>query len=435
MMSHASPLESGIRTVVLDDDPTGTQSATGVHVLFSWDETSLRHAFTENPSVYVLTNTRSVDRSTAVALVSEIRDNARAAAASLGAGVRFVLRGDSTLRGHVFAESEQFMTSDSVMVFVPAFPEGGRQTLDNVHYVMIDGVATPVHRTEFAADPVFPFTSTTLADYVREKSSLTPVGASLSEVRSDALATMLEEAAAGSVVLPDVEDNDDIRRIGTAIREAAARGRDIVVRCGAPLAAELAGVVSTETFTPAGAPPESVLLVCGSHTFAAGEQLRALEGRWGPSLTLSTPDAMADPAAAGRQLAARAKRRLADQPIVVIASERDRLPEHGTLHHGQRVMEALITCVETLVEHVDLVVSKGGITSAEVAQSGIGADSALVRGQIRPGISVWQLTDRNDRPLELVVVPGNVGSKDTLVDIIDAYEVGSADSSRSTVPA
>ena len=425
MMSNVSRTQSGIRTVVLDDDPTGTQSATGVRVLFSWDEACLRDAFSESSSVYVLTNTRSIDESDAVALVRRVRDNARAAAASLGVSVRFVLRGDSTLRGHVFAESDQFMGPDAIMVFVPAFPEGGRRTIDNVHYVKIDGVDTPAHKTEFADDPVFPFGSGTLVDYVEEKSSRTPVRASLDSVRSTEFARLLRDAPAGSVVLPDVDNDDDIARIGAAIREVGDTGRDIVVRCGAPLAAELAGVVSTGPFTPEDKAPRSTLLVCGSHTAAAGSQLAAVEQRWGPSLVLSTPDALADPVAAGKALAVQAGQRLADSPIVVIASERHRRPEHGTLEHGRRVMQALITCVADLVEHVDLVVSKGGITSAEVAGAGIGAESAWVQGQIRPGVSVWKLTDRASRPLDYVVVPGNVGSRNTLVDIVDAYGVSS----------
>lgn len=426
MMSKPSRLESGIRTVVLDDDPTGTQSATGVRVLFSWDEALLRRTFTEYSSVYILTNTRSVDETTAVTMVRQIRDNARAAAESLGVSTRFVLRGDSTLRGHVFAESEQFMGPDAVMVFVPAFPEGGRRTIESVHYVKIDGVDTPTHETEFAKDPVFPFRGATLVDYVKEKSPRTPVTAGLDAVRSTGFTTSLRTAPAGSVLLPDVDNDDDIARIGAAIRDVG-QDRDIVVRCGAPLAADLAGVVSTSPFTPDGRHPRSTLLVCGSHTTAAGDQLSAVEKRWGRSLVLNTPDALADPVAAGRALAAQAKQRLADNPIVVIASERDRHPEHNTLEHGQRVMQALTTCVKDIIEHVDLVIAKGGITSAEVARVGIGAESAWVQGQIRPGVSVWRLTDRAVRSLDYVVVPGNVGSRDTLVDIIDTYGVTAAD--------
>src|SRR5690606_1809004 len=132
-------------TVVLDDDPTGTQSATDVPVLFEWDREGLEAALAVSPSVYVLTNTRPLPEPEALAVIPEIRDHAPAGAERLGRAIRFVLRGDSTLRGHVFAESALFMGPDAVLVFVPAFPEVGRRTLANVHYVEIDGVEVPAH--------------------------------------------------------------------------------------------------------------------------------------------------------------------------------------------------------------------------------------------------------------------------------------------------
>jgi uncharacterized protein YgbK (DUF1537 family) len=52
---------------------------------------------------------------------------------------------------------------------VPAFFEGGRFTRDSVHYLMVNGVPTPVHETEFARDSVFGYRHSYLPDYVEEK--------------------------------------------------------------------------------------------------------------------------------------------------------------------------------------------------------------------------------------------------------------------------
>src|SRR5690606_15291678 len=106
-----------------------------------------------------------------------------------------------------------------------------------------------------------------------------------------------------------------------------------------------------------------------------------------------TDAAMADPAAAGRELASRATLRLDEARLVAVASERQRRASHGTLDHGRKVMDALVACVAELATRADLVVSKGGITSAEVARVGIGSPSALVRGQVLAGVSVWQVHD------------------------------------------
>jgi len=122
-----------MKTIVLDDDPTGTQSATGVTVLLDFDAEILAEAFATADAVYLQTNSRALPEDEAVALARRIRQDALAASARLGVDVRFVLRGDSTLRGHVFAETEVFLDDAAVMLFVPAFPDGGRTTRDGVH--------------------------------------------------------------------------------------------------------------------------------------------------------------------------------------------------------------------------------------------------------------------------------------------------------------
>ena len=86
-------------------------------------------------------------------------------------------------------------------------------------------------------------------------------------------------------------------------------------------------------------------------------------------------------------------------------------------------MAALTTAVAALLTEVDVVVAKGGITSAEVARTGIGATSAVVLGQVLPGVSVWRLVARDGREVLYVVVPGNVGGPDTLVCVLDALDV------------
>src|SRR5262245_34919083 len=48
------------KVVVLDDDPTGTQTVHDVPVLTTWDSTTLRAEFTQpGPCFYILTNSRA----------------------------------------------------------------------------------------------------------------------------------------------------------------------------------------------------------------------------------------------------------------------------------------------------------------------------------------------------------------------------------------
>ena len=53
--------ESGRKVVVLDDDPTGTQTVHGVPVLTDWPVEALAAELVSNdPAVYLLTNSRSL---------------------------------------------------------------------------------------------------------------------------------------------------------------------------------------------------------------------------------------------------------------------------------------------------------------------------------------------------------------------------------------
>ncbi len=413
-----------MKTIILDDDPTGTQSATGALVLLQPDEQSLVDALSERDAVYVQTNSRALDETAAVAFVTRVRADAEAAAARLGVDIRFVLRGDSTLRGHVFAETDVFLDADAVMVFVPAFPDGGRTTRGGVHYVRIDGRDLPADETEYADDPVFPFSTSVLADYVAAKSGRAAVSVDLDVVREGGLPEILRAAPAGSVVVPDAVTDADIRSIARAIDQASLSGTRIVVRSASPLAAMLAGVASDGLLArPLLSVPRPTLLVCGSHTHGATAQLDRVTQLWHAPATLDTDAALADPAGEGARVARAEARSVHASGFAFIATERERAEGHGTLDHGERVMTALTTTVRELLPSVDVVVSKGGITSAEVARVGIGATTAEVLGQVLPGVSVWRMRTHDDRELLYVVVPGNVGGPDTLSDVLEALAI------------
>ena len=378
-------------------------------------------------SVYVQTNSRALDESTAVALIRGIRADGEEAARRLGVEVRFVLRGDSTLRGHVFAETEVFLDGDAVMLFVPAFPDGGRTTRDGVHLVRVGGVDVPAHESEYADDPVFGFSTGVLVAYIGEKSGRPALSVPLSTVRGGTLAETITGAPAGTVIAPDAVDADDIAAIARAVDAATAAGTTVVVRCAAPLAAELAGVASRSLLpTPLVPDTEPVLLVCGSHTAGASAQLEPLVASWGDPAVIDTDAALREPEAAGLSAARTARAHLDSRPLAIVTSERSRSASHNTLAHGEKVMAALTTAVRALLPDVRVVVSKGGITSAEVARAGIGASSAVVLGQVLPGVSVWRLTAHDGRELLYVVVPGNVGAPDTLVRVLDALRVRAA---------
>lgn len=77
--------------------------------------------------------------------------------------------------------------------------------------------------------------------------------------------------------------------------------------------------------------------------------------------------------------------------LAIVGTERVRLDAHASQEHGAAVMAALMAVVRSLVSDVEAIIAKGGITSAEVAMTGLGADRAWVRGQLEIGVSLRQV--------------------------------------------
>lgn len=413
--------------VIVDDDPTGTQSVSDVEVILRPDRTAFdAYLASGRRATFVLSNSRALPAEGAAALVGGIARTAEAAAAAAGRPLTLVLRGDSTLRGHVFTEADA-VAPGTPMLFVPAFLDGGRFTRDGVHYLRTATGTVPVADTEFARDPDFGYRARTLPDWVREVSGgrrharAVPL-ARLRADGPDAVAEALAGAGPETVVVPDCVTAADVLAIAAGLLRARARGVPVLVRCAASLAAALAGLSTRRLDRLAAPAPGRVLVACGSYTAASTRQLRALDtldGLWTRRVEVPVtaagpaPGQAADPAA---ELAGAVRAQLVRAGRAVLAT--DRAPRHGTVAAApELLMERLVATVRRLAPDVDLVVAKGGITSARLATDALEAGGARVRGQILPGVPVWELrTPRGERPY--VVVPGNVGGDDALLDIL-----------------
>ncbi|MFC7787738.1 four-carbon acid sugar kinase family protein [Microbacterium sp. MAHUQ-60] len=405
--------------VVLDDDPTGTQSASNVTVLLTWDADIVEEALATADSVYLQTNSRALDERDAIGLVQAIRGVTAEVADRLDIDVRLVLRGDSTLRGHVVAETRAIAEVDAVHLFVPAFPAGGRITRNGVHHLRQDGRLVPVSQTEYAHDPVFGFSSSRLTAFIESYSGARALHVPLDEVRTGRLAGVLREAPAGCFVVPDAENDEDIGIIAEAV-ERVWDSRAVTVRTAAPLAAALAKVVSRQPLdAEVLSSARSVLVVCGSHTDGARAQVAALSTRLGPPTVVRTTAALRDPYAEGARAAAEELSLSRPGAARFVATERDRCDSHDGLQHGAAVMQALTVAARLLAAEAEVVVTKGGITSAEVVRQSLGARAALVCGQVRPGVSVWRVRTDAGQECDCVIVPGNMGDPEILVEAVD----------------
>ena len=84
---RAARRERPEKVVVLDDDPTGTQTVHGIPVLTEWSVEALRAELTNDlPACFLLTNSRSLSLTEAQALNTTIGHNLQEAARDVDPG-------------------------------------------------------------------------------------------------------------------------------------------------------------------------------------------------------------------------------------------------------------------------------------------------------------------------------------------------------------
>lgn len=451
--------------VVLDDDPTGTQTVHDVPVLTEWSVESLRAELSVGqmpaapraaPAFYILTNSRALTPDAAAALNAEIGRNLRAASHALpNCNFAVISRSDSTLRGHFPAEVDAL--TDALLgagqaaeggarrdrppyLLIPAFFAGGRYTVNDVHYVAYGDAWVPAGETEFARDAAFGYRASNLRAWVVEKSGgAIPAervrSITLDDVRiggPDRVADLLAGLPAGSVCVVNAVAERDLEVVALATLMVEAQGRRLIYRSAASFVRARAGIVlqpllNSEALvghtSAADGVPAGGLIVVGSYVPKTSEQLRLLLAQRVQAIEVRVA-ALLDDVQSGEEI-----QRVARQADALIAGGRDVViytsrewvggrDAADSLRIGKRVSEALIGIVRELSCRPRYVLAKGGITSSDIATHGLGVRRAMVLGQVLPGVPVWRLGPESRYPgLLYVVFPGNVGGPTALADV------------------
>ena len=437
--------------VVLDDDPTGTQSVADLPVVTGWSVEDLTWALsTGAPAVYVMTNSRSLDPADAERVNAEVVTNALAAAGRAGARVAFVSRSDSTLRGHSPLEPatiadllERAGTRVDGIILSPAFPDAGRVTVHGTHYA--GGPAAgfvPVGRTEFAGDKTFGYSASFLPAWVEEKTAGAVSAADVAVIDlatlrtdEDAVVAALSAARDRTPIAVDCVEENDLLLLARALQRAEDAGATFVYRVGPPFVRARIGQaprapLSAAEARPADFAPDSDaaggLVVVGSHVGLTGRQVDALRAATAtPEVVLDVP-AVLDPARRDAHVLAVAERAagaLRSGNVVVrrggaFVAGRD---AEESLDFARRVSAAVVEVVQRIVAArcPRFVIAKGGITSSDVAGRGLGINRALVRGPMLPGIvSLWEPQDGPAAGVPYIVFAGNVGDDDSLARVV-----------------
>lgn len=457
--------ESGVTLIVLDDDPTGTQSVADLPVLTRWEQDDLVWALEQGrDAVYVLTNTRSLDAESAAARNREIVTAALAAAERLERRIAFVSRGDSTLRGHYPLETDVIAATleelggpvpDGVLI-VPAFPDAGRVTIGGIHYYRQNGELVPVAETEFAKDATFGFRSSALPEWVEEKTKgrwaaadVTVLSLDIIRRGPEAVAAVLQDVRGGQPIVVDVVIEDDIRIVALGLELAEADGKQFLYRVGPPfvrarIGQEIASPLEPAQLAREGAAAAGGLIVVGSHVDLTTRQLAALREEHPelPTVELSVSaiidadrrDAHIDEAKA------RVVEALASGDVILHTSRE--LVKTDDADASLAISRDVSAAVCEVVSHAlretppSFVIAKGGITSSDVATSGLEIRHAVVRGPMLPGIvSLWQAVGGPADGIPYVVFAGNVGDEDSLARVVEKFHAGAVAAIQAATPA
>lgn len=291
---------------------------------------------------------------------------------------------DSTLRGHVAAETLALLraTKRRRAVVAPAFPAAGRTTIGARQFV--DGV--PVHESVYASDPLNPVRCNDIGALFEQE------GVEIARNESDR----------GSVLILDGETEADL----TAAASRYMGRSDLVLAGSTGLMRALARVGERGSRRGSTLPPSRrVLIVVGSMNVRSREQLNTL-------LALATP-------------------------VFTLAADTELLPlteAIGTRFHStdvvaittscapadpRRVAQRLSQVVARVIEKalLDALIVTGGETLAGVLES-LATESLDVCREIEPGIPLCILNQ--PRAIPLVTKAGGFGSADIFLKALHA---------------
>ncbi|MEY3223194.1 MAG: hypothetical protein RLZZ203_2050 [Cyanobacteriota bacterium] len=428
------------KIIVLDDDPTGSQTVHSCLLLMRWDVETLRLGLKDDaPIFFILTNTRSLTPEAAASVTREVCHNLKIAlAAEQITDFLVVSRSDSTLRGHYPIETDviaEELGPFDAHFLVPAFFEGGRITRDSIHYLIIDGVPTPVHETEFARDSVFSYNYSYLPKYVEEKTKGrikedTVTRFLLDDIRQGSLKRLLElqDNQCGVV---DGEHQDDLNTFAVDVLTAANQGKRFLFRSAASILTALAALpsqpIAAENMAAYVRDGKPGAVIVGSHVKKTTQQLKSLlqvAGTVGIEVNVGRllDDGVHQSVTLLTEILEKVQEvhNAGKTPVVYTSRQELTFQDIKTrLDFGNTVSGLLMDIVQGLPSDIGFLISKGGITSNDVLSTGLALTSARLLGQILAGCSM--VITPSDHPLfpdlPVVLFPGNVGNADALATV------------------
>ncbi|MDH3799142.1 MAG: hypothetical protein OES70_10900, partial [Desulfobacterales bacterium] len=388
------------KIVVLDDDPTGTQTIHGLPVITEWSVDMLAAELKNDlPAFYILTNSRSYPLPIACQMNAEIGHNLTAAAAQAHCEFVVISRSDSTLRGHfpgeVEALSDALAQNYDGWIINPFFLEGGRYTIDDVHYVDEGDVLVPAAQTEFAGDRAFGYSKSNLRDWIAEKTNGRIAAKDVATVSIENLRAEGPESVRASLMklhhgqygVVNAASYRDLEVFVQGLLAAEARGKTFLFRTAASFVQVRAGIYPRPLLTQS----DLQLSAAGGGLIVVGSFVPRSTGQVNSLLALS------DIAQTEINVAALLDDRLCEDEISRVANDTEQTLRQGndmliftsrqlvagkdsksSLQMGQKISQGLISIVQRIQTAPRYILAKGGITSSDIATRALNVKKAIV---------------------------------------------------------
>lgn len=426
------------KVIVLDDDPTGTQTVKDLNVYTSWEEEYVRDGFeSDNNMFYIMTNSRAFSEEETTRVHRKITAVIDKVSRELDRPYMIISRGDSTLRGHSYLEpkvlDEESEGGFDAVFYIPSFFEGGRYTHEGIHYLSEADDFIPVSESEFANDSTFGFESRTMADYIAEKSDGEVDSSDVKHIDLGMLrgcddAQLLEFfdslSSFDKVVVDSVHDNDLAFFTSVLMDYLSREDKKFIFRTAASFVKSICatpGEILQADQMVQQEEKQGGIIVVGSHVEKTTQQLNYLmENADIDTLEFDVGEVKDREGLASYvdKMKRQIEDAIRDGRNAVVYTSRNLVKTEDreeSLRISKRISESLVEIVSTLEIKPKFIIAKGGITSSDVATIGLGIKKARVLGQAGKGIPVWRTSEEAKYPnMPYIVFPGNVGDQGTL---------------------
>lgn len=426
------------KIIVLDDDPTGTQTIKDLPVYTEWTEKWIEDGFLQkNDMFYILTNSRALNEKETVKLHKEISQNIEKVANKLNEDYLIISRGDSTLRGHFYLEpkviSESATQPFDGVFYLPQFFEGNRYTYNGIHYLKENQKYIPVVQSEFSNDTTFGYSSETMFDFIEEKSEGEIKSSEVSyislemlrEKKEKEIITVFERLENFSAVVVDALNDSDMDYFASClINFLKGNKKKFIFRTAASFVKAMCvtpgEIINLNKFS---SNKNGGLIIVGSHVKKSSEQLSYLINNTNiRPFEFDVKEIIKDNLEEYiNTLITKVEYEIVNGNSVVVYTSRDVIKTediNNNLSISTNISNSLVNIVKNISIKPKFIIAKGGITSSDVATKGLNIKKAEVIGQVTKGVPVWLTGDEAKYPkMPYVIFPGNVGEKETLAQV------------------